>query len=105
MIELGHYVQLMDFFEELEAQGPHGAGEVAVKWTETILNLDSEDERYVLRGIDRLAGHPDGWGWEEEETRSDLDPLVWTFHRAWVDRYGRVHSSREFLNSRRDAES
>jgi hypothetical protein len=96
MIDLARYVHLMDLLEDLETKGPHGAGEAAGKWLET-LGLSREDERYVFDGINRLAGHPDGWGWEKGEAQPDLDPLVWTFHRAWVDRYGWEHTSRHRL--------
>jgi len=35
-----------------------------------------------------MHAHPKGHGWEREPRDERLEQLAWTFHRAWVDRYG-----------------
>lgn len=87
MIDLGLYVELVDFFLGLEADDEwQGAGEAALKWFSD--RLAGDDLDYVLLGVARLSGHPKGGDWERRARRPELDEQIWTFHRVWVDRYG-----------------
>ena len=88
MIDLNLYVALVDFFDGLEMEERFmGGGEAAFEWFSE-QGLSRHDLEYVLLGVARITGHPKGEDWEQHNRRADLDRQVWTFHRAWVDRYG-----------------
>jgi hypothetical protein len=87
VIDLNLYASIIDFLAEQDARGAAGEFEVAFDWVER-LGLEREERNVVLHGIARLVGHPDGEGWERSARSGRLDTLAWTFHRAWIDRYG-----------------
>ena len=92
LIELRLYAETIDFFAAAESDGyRYGAREAALEWAQE-RGLDSDDREYVLAGVDRLTGGGGQSEWADAETSYRLDTLVWTFHRAWVDRYGWVRS-------------
>jgi hypothetical protein len=87
LLDLNLYVEVGDFLDELTAEGEIGAGEAALRWCDK-RGLEGDDLDYFMLGNARLTGHPKGEDWELRPRRADLDGLVWTFHRAWVDRCG-----------------
>ena len=87
MVDLDLYVSIVDVLADQDAQGARGRGQVAFDWSNQ-LGLIEDERNVVLLGISRLDGHPQGEGWEASARTERLDTLAWTFHRAWVDRYG-----------------
>jgi hypothetical protein len=87
LLDLNLYVEMGDFLDELTAQGEIGGGEAAFAWCRHH-GLDRDDLDYFMLGNARLTGHPKGEDWEARPRRVDLDRLVWTFHRVWIDRCG-----------------
>lgn len=92
------YVRILALFEGIEAGpvGNAGAGEAL----EEVLNdqdvTDSDERLFVESSLQALLGHADGRYRDREnavaaERVPELLRLLWTFHRAWVDRYGFVH--------------
>lgn len=90
MIDLDLYVRLVDWFDELELSGEFmGGGEAVFKWFFDHEAMERSVElAYLLAGAARLMGHPKGLEWDEFDRRPDLDAILWTFHRVWIDRYG-----------------
>ena len=99
MIDLNLYIQIIQFFQEWELEHrTFGGGEAAFEWASR-QGLSEDDLGYVLQGAERLTGR---WSrepteWELLDRRPHLDRLVWTFHRAWIDRYGCQSASRHRL--------
>jgi hypothetical protein len=88
LIDLRLYADTIDFLEAAEADGrkPGGTG-AALEWG-TRLGLEEDELGYVLAGVERMMGFDDESEWTDAEPDDRLDTLVWTFHRAWVDRHG-----------------
>lgn len=87
LLDLNLYVEIGDFIDDRTREGEIGAGEAALRWARE-RGLEDDDLDYFMLGNARLAGHPKGEDWEERPRRPELDKLVWTFNRAWIDRCG-----------------
>jgi hypothetical protein len=94
LLDLSLYVEIGDFLDMRTAAGIIGGGQAASEWARDY-GLEEDDLDYFMLGNARLAGHPKGEDWEQRARRPDLDKLVWTFHRAWVDRCGFEATNRE----------
>lgn len=88
MIDLELFVAMMDFLAILEGRElPRGRDEAAFAWVRQ-QELGKEQQEYFLEGVARLWSDWKAEGWESKPRDERLDTLVWTYHRAWVDRYG-----------------
>ena len=95
-VDLELYVEILDYLTERQ---PVREGKfTAPRWSEALNDwargrgLEGERLEYFAGGVTRLAGHPWKAGpWEDEPRDEELDMLVWTYHRVWVDRYGPVY--------------
>jgi hypothetical protein len=93
-IDLRLYAETIDFLGAAEADGRRFGGTgAALEWARA-LRLEDGEVEYVLAGVERLMGFDDQSEWAEAEPDDRLDTFVWTFHRAWVDRYGWATSIR-----------
>ncbi len=93
------YVRVLTVFESIESGsvGRAGAGEALGRARDDQGVTDSDDRLFVESSLQALLGHADGRyrGGENAvapERVPELLKLLWTFHRAWVDRYGFVHA-------------
>jgi hypothetical protein len=87
VIDLRLYASVIEYFQNAEAEErAFGVGEIAYWWA--IDRMNETEVSYFTHGVARLAGHSKGGGWEERDPLPDIDQMIWTFHRAWVDRYG-----------------
>jgi len=93
------YVRILELLESIES-GPVGsasAGEALEEVLDDQGGTDSDERLFVESSLQALLGHADGRyrGGENAiaaERVPELLRLLWTFHRAWVDRYGFVHA-------------
>jgi hypothetical protein len=92
LLDLTVYVRVLDFLAQ--RQGSRGLPSwlaVTTEWADSH-GLDEPAREYFLSGVTRLAGDPHAGGdWESRARDEELDRLVWTFWRAWVDTYGPLH--------------
>ncbi|HEV2773521.1 MAG TPA: hypothetical protein VGV57_11980 [Thermoleophilaceae bacterium] len=93
------YVRALDVFERTEAGpvGSAGAGEVLETFLDDQGVTDRDERLFVDSSLRSLLGHAEGRYREGEgavaiERVPELLRVLWTFHRAWVDRYGFVHA-------------
>lgn len=96
-VDLRMYARLLDFLAE-DARGRESGQpfwrEATNAWAHEQLRLEGDELEYFLAAVTRLGGHPwKGNDWDAMADDEDLDRLVWTFHRAWVDRYGPLYPS------------
>lgn len=92
------YLEAQTLFNDLEGQPPHrsGAGEALDRFLAAAMVGNPDDVADCQAALQALLGHDDGDyhplasypGGPGEALRR----IVWTFHRAWVDRYGWRHS-------------
>ena len=87
LLDLNLYVEIGDFLDGHAARGRIGRGEAALEWAHE-RGLEGDDLDYFMMGEARVSGHPKGEDWEDRPRQAGLDYLIWTFHRAWVDRCG-----------------
>ena len=89
LIDLRLYAETVDFLGAAQADGRRlGGTGAALEWAGELRLEEDEVEYFLAPGVERLMGFDDQSEWAEAEPDDRLDTLVWTFHRAWVDRHG-----------------
>jgi hypothetical protein len=93
-VQLELYVAIIDYLTDrhLSDTESHTWVEIVNDWARDVQDLDDEEREYFMSGILRLGGDRlKGGDWELRPRNPDLDPLVWTFHRAWTDMHGYLY--------------
>lgn len=95
------YVRVLAVLESIEVgpMGNAGAGEALEEVLDDQGVTVGDERLFVESSLQTLLGHADGRyrGGENAvapERVPELLKLLWTFHRAWIDRYGFVHAMR-----------
>jgi hypothetical protein len=91
------YVEAQTEFDRWEiARRRGGTGEVFMEYLPKVGVEDHAEKGKCNEALAELLGHAKGRyssvGAMYNERGRDLRLIVWSFHRAWVDRYGWSHS-------------